>query len=100
MAWALNFLPSHQNWLKEFGWNLPGEAPSPILDMGEEAGWRVVGGEACLPLVPVYAHPAGLLSSCSRLGRVAWLGIVLAAPVHVIILRLQSFCALFYHLLS
>ena len=69
MAWALNFLPSHQNWLKEFGWNLPGEAPSPILDMDEEAGWRVVGGGGgllatgtcvCPPgWPPVYLLPSG-----------------------------------------
>lgn len=68
MAGALNFLPSHQNWLKEFGWKLPGEAPSPILDMGEEAGWRgVVGGGllatgtyVCPPAwPPVYLLPSG-----------------------------------------
>lgn len=98
MAGALDFLPSHQNWLKEFGWKLPGEAPSPNMDVSEAAGGGRGGEEACLPLVPVYAHPAGRLSPCSRLGRVAWLGIVLSAPVRVI-LRLQSFCALFYLLL-
>lgn len=54
------------------------------------------GEEACLPLVPVYARPAGRLAPCSRLGGAAWLGTVFAAPVRVILLRSQSSCVLFY----
>lgn len=102
VAGALNFLPSHQNWLKEFGWKLPGEAPSPILDMGEETGWRVagVGGAVRLACHWYLCMPTRLAACLPVPVWAGWLGIVLVAPVHVILLRLQSFCALFYHLLS
>lgn len=48
MAGALDFLPSHQNWLKEFGWKLPGEAPSPNMDVSEAAGWGAGWGGGLL----------------------------------------------------
>lgn len=64
---ALDFLPSHQNWLKEFGWKLPGEAPSPIVDVSEAAGWGAGWGR-------------GLVATDTRVYPPGWLPVYLLPP--------------------